>query len=168
LLAFQYKGGNLSGFDCVAGTCSALLQGGKELVITRSGATLFSAGGQVIGKGVGVHQTALYDMISATLLFLVLYALNRSPRRTGVITLAFGVWYGAMRVLEDSLRVDKRFGGLTGSQWTGLTVSLLCVVTLVAWGIASRRHRAGPSAGSDPSDEEPVLIEDAGPPAAVT
>jgi phosphatidylglycerol:prolipoprotein diacylglycerol transferase len=168
LLAFQYKGGNLSGFDCVAGTCSALLQGGKELVITSSGATLFSAGGQVIGKGVGVHQTALYDMISATLLFLVLYALNHRPRRTGVITLTFGVWYGAMRVLEYWLRVDKRFGGLTGCLWTGMTGSLLCLVTLLAWGVASRRRPSGPSAGSDPSDAEPVLIEDPGPPAAVT
>jgi phosphatidylglycerol:prolipoprotein diacylglycerol transferase len=148
LLAFQYKGGNLSGFDCVAGIChSPLLQGGKELEITRGGATLLiHATGKVIGTGVGVHQTALYDMISATVLFLVLYALNRRPRRTGVITLTFGVWYGAMRVLEDSLRIDKRFGGLTGSQWTGMTVSVLCLVTLLAWGIASRRRRAGPEA----------------------
>ena len=152
--------------DCVAGTCSALLQGGKELVITKTGATLFSAGGQVIGKGVGVHQTALYDMMSATLLFLVLYALNRRPRRTGVITLTFGAWYGAMRVLEDSLRVDKRFGGLTGSQWTGMTVSVLCLVTLLAWAIASRRRRAGPSIRSDGAQDEPLLVEDVGPPAA--
>jgi phosphatidylglycerol:prolipoprotein diacylglycerol transferase len=165
-LAFQYKGGNLSGFDCVAGTCSALLQGGKELVITKTGATLFSAGGEVIGKGVGVHQTALYDMVSATLLFLVLYMLNRRPRRTGVITLTFGAWYGAMRVLEDSLRVDKRFGGLTGSQWTGMTVSVLCLVTLLAWAIASRRRRAGPSIRSGGAEREPVLAEDVGPPPA--
>jgi phosphatidylglycerol:prolipoprotein diacylglycerol transferase len=164
LLAFQYKGGNLSGFDCAAGTCS-LLQGGKLLVITKTSAMLYSgvAGTPPIATGVGVHQTALYDMISATLLFLVLYALNRRPRRTGVITLTFGVWYGAMRVLEDSLRVDKRFGGLTGSQWTGMTVSVLCLVTLLVWAIGSRRRRDGPSAGSGPPDEEPVMVEDPGP-----
>ena len=169
LLAFQYKGGNLSGFDCVAGTCRAFLEGGKELVITTSGAMLKSAGGHVISQGVGVHQTALYDMISATLLFLVLYALNRRPRRIGVITLTFGVWYGAMRVLEDSLRIDKRFGGLTGSQWTGATVSLLCLLTLIAWAIGSSRRRAGSPVPPDRPDEVPgevpVSVGDVAPPA---
>jgi prolipoprotein diacylglyceryltransferase len=103
-------------------------------------------------------------MMSATLLFLLLYAINRRPRRLGVITLTFGAWYGAMRVVEDSLRVDKRFGGLTGSQWTGMTVSVLCLVTLLAWAIASRRRRGGPSVLSDGADEEPVSVEeDVGP-----
>ena len=148
LLAFQYKGGNLSGFDCVAGTCTAVLQGGKEIVVTRAGATLFAAGGDVIGKGVGVHQTALYDMISATLLFLVLYTLNRKPRRLGVLTLTAGAWYGAMRVLEDSLRVDKRFFGLTGSQWTGLSVSVLCLLVLIGWAFRPGAH--GPAEPSEP------------------
>jgi hypothetical protein len=40
-----------------------------------------------------------------------------------------------MRVVEDFLRVDKRFFGLTGSQWTGLTVSVICLVTLAVWAI---------------------------------
>jgi hypothetical protein len=38
-------------------------------------------------------------------------------------------------VVEDFLRVDKRFFGLTGSQWTGLTVSIVCLVTLLAWAV---------------------------------
>ena len=75
-----------------------------------------------------MHQTALYDMFFATCLFLVLYALSRRPR-LGVLTLVFGAVYGATRVLEDFLRVDKRVFGLTGSQWTGLTVSIVCIVT---------------------------------------
>ncbi len=141
LLAFRYVSGNLAGFTCARGTCSAVLQGGKELVITNAGAKLYDASGHLLGSGVGVHQTALYDMASATLLFLLLYALNRRPRRMGILTLTFGAWYGAMRVVEDLLRVDKRFFGLTGSQWTGMTVSIICVVTLIAWAIGARGPR---------------------------
>jgi phosphatidylglycerol:prolipoprotein diacylglycerol transferase len=145
LLAFQYKGGELAGFSCAAGTCRTTLQGGRELVLSGREAVLYSPLGQVLDRGVGVHQTALYDMIFATLLFLTLYLLSRKDRRLGVLTLTFGAWYGATRVLEDFLRVDKRFFGLTGSQWTGLTVSVLCLATLLAWAIASRRRARGPS-----------------------
>jgi phosphatidylglycerol:prolipoprotein diacylglycerol transferase len=147
LLAFQYKGGNLAGFSCVAGTCREALQGGQQILITKSGATLLAANGDVISRGVGVHQAALYDMISATLLFLLLYALSREPRRAGVLTLTFGAWYGAWRVFEDFLRVDKRFFGLTGSQWTGLTVSAVCLLTLLLWAI---RRRGAPSEPAEP------------------
>lgn len=154
LLAFQYKGGELAGFSCAAGTCRTTLQGGRELVLSGREAVLYSPLGQVLDRGVGVHQTALYDMIFATLLFLTLYLLSRKDRRLGVLTLTFGAWYGATRVLEDSLRVDKRFFGLTGSQWTGLTVSVLCLATLLAWAIASRRRARGPS------ETEPSTITD--------
>lgn len=148
LFAFQYKGGNLSGFSCLAGTCREALQGGQQIVMTKSSATLFAANGDVISRGVGVHQTAMYDMFSATLLFLVLYALSRKPRRAGILTLTFGAWYGVMRVVEDFLRVDKRFFGLTGSQWTGLTVSVACVLTLLAWAVP--RKRGAPSEPAEP------------------
>jgi phosphatidylglycerol:prolipoprotein diacylglycerol transferase len=140
-LAFRYEGGNLAGFDCLNGACSAVLQGGKQLLITKTGASLYAPSGAILAKGVGVHQTALYDMISATFLFLLLYRLSRSPRRMGILTLTFGAWYGAMRVVEDSVRVDKRFFGLTGSQWTAMTVSAICVVTLITWAITSGRRR---------------------------
>jgi phosphatidylglycerol:prolipoprotein diacylglycerol transferase len=139
LLAWQYKGGQLPGFSCAAEACRATLQGGKEMVLTHTSATLSGPTGVVLSTGVGVHQTALYDMISATLLFLVLYLLSRKDRRLGILTLTFGAWYGAMRVVEDFLRVDKRFFGLTGSQWTGLTVSVLCLVTLLVWAVRADR-----------------------------
>ena len=46
----------------------------------------------------GVHQTALYDLMSATALFVLLYVvLMRSPRREGILTLTFGLWYGVSR-----------------------------------------------------------------------
>jgi phosphatidylglycerol---prolipoprotein diacylglyceryl transferase len=140
LLAFQYEGGNLAGFDCtsIAGTCTGTLQGGQVLTITQQAARLTSHTGEVLGMGVGVHQTALYDMFFATVLFLLLYGLSRAPRRLGVLTLVFGAFYGLTRVIEDFLRVDKRIFGLTGSQWTGLTVSIVCIVTLIVWAVSRR------------------------------
>jgi hypothetical protein len=46
-------------------------------------------------------------------------------------------------VLEDNLRVDKQVFGLTGSQWTGLTVSIFCIVTLIVWAIRARSRSPG-------------------------
>lgn len=149
LFAWQYQGGDLAGFGCVAETCRATLEDGQVLEVTRQGATLASASGELLGSGVGVHQTALYDMVFATLLFLVLYALSRAPRRLGVLTLTFGAWYGSARVLEDFLRVDKRILGMTGSQWTGLTVAIVCLVTLLAWALRAQ-------GGLPPPEVEPV------------
>lgn len=153
-LAWQYGGGKLPGFSCVAETCTAGLQGGKTLELTRTGAKLFAPTGELLGSGTGVHQTALYDMFFATLLFLVLYVLSRKPRRLGVLTLTFGAWYGATRVLEDFLRVDKRIFGMTGSQWTGLTVSILSLITLLIWALRSRMRRGTVTYGPGEHDPE--------------
>jgi phosphatidylglycerol:prolipoprotein diacylglycerol transferase len=147
LLAWTYHGGILSPpFECVKEICTATLQGGNVETITRTGAKLMDASGHVLATGVGVHQTALYDMISAALLFCVLWVFNRRPRREGVLTLVFGTWYGLMRVLEDSLRIDKHFFGLTGSQWTGLTVAALSILTLLVWALRSKRTKGTPPA----------------------
>jgi phosphatidylglycerol:prolipoprotein diacylglycerol transferase len=146
LLAWQYRGGTPAGFSCVADACRTTLQGGKELVLTTSGSTLYGSGGEVLGTGTGVHQTAMYDMAFATLLFLLLYLLSHAPRRLGVLTLTFGAWYGATRVIEDFLRVDKRIFGLTGSQWTGLTVSLLSLTILAVWAVRARQRPREPEA----------------------
>jgi phosphatidylglycerol:prolipoprotein diacylglycerol transferase len=156
-LAFRYEGGTPAGFTCMAGVCREILQGGQQVVYSRGGATLLSATGERLATGAGLHQTALYDMISATFLFLALYLLSRGLRREGILTLTFGAWYGAMRVVEDFLRVDKRFFGLTGSQWTGATVSLICIVTLLVWAIRAERHPR-------PEPQEPSLRERLGAP----
>jgi prolipoprotein diacylglyceryltransferase len=71
-------------------------------------------------------------------LFGLLWLLNRKDRRLGVLTLTFGLFYGLCRVLEDSLRIDKRFGPFTGSQWTALTVATLSALTLVWWALHPR------------------------------
>ena len=45
--------------------------------------------------------------------------------------LVFGLWYGFGRLAEDLFRVDETHGtGLTGSQWTAVTVMVLCAYSL--------------------------------------
>ena len=56
----------------------------------------------------------MYDMLLAGLLFAFLWWFIRSPRREGVTALVFAMSYGCIRLLEDSLRIDKRFGPFTG------------------------------------------------------
>jgi phosphatidylglycerol---prolipoprotein diacylglyceryl transferase len=147
LLAWTYRGGTIAPpFQCLDDRCQASLQGGHLETITREGARLLDETGRVIAEGVGVHQTALYDMVSAAALFAVLFlVLMRKPRREGILTLTFGLWYGLARIVEDSLRIDKRFFGLTGSQWTALTVALISA-GLLAW-FALRPDPDAPSGG---------------------
>jgi len=154
LLAWTYRGGTLAPpFSCSSGICTATLQGGRVEEIQRSGARLLDAEGAVISTGVGVHQTALYDMLLALLLAAILWMLFRKPLREGVLTLTFGLYYGLARLLEDSLRIDKRFGPFTGSQWTALTVAIISAAVLVWWGVQARRRPSSrPPDGPGPGD----------------
>jgi phosphatidylglycerol:prolipoprotein diacylglycerol transferase len=157
-LAWTYHGGTLAPpFVCTPDRCTAELQGGHIETITREGARLLDGAGQLIGKGVGVHQTALYDMILAAVLFGFLWWFIREDRREGIATLVFGVWYGCNRLLEDSLRIDKRFGPFTGSQWTALVVVLVSVgiLTWFAW-----KKPPGPTTPSRRSVRVPDVGED--------
>jgi phosphatidylglycerol:prolipoprotein diacylglycerol transferase len=90
-----------------------------------------------------LHQTALYDFVSAWVLFGVLIWLGRRVRRRGVLALTFVVWYAAMRVITDFLRVDKTYLGLTGSQIWALIVGLVCAYILV-------RYRGAPPKYAEP------------------
>jgi len=145
--AFRYLGGNLSGFDCTTlpGTCSeSLQQGTLTLEITHSHAKLYESANpsHVLGQGIGVHQTALYDFVSVALLLLFLViVMNRRPRREGVLIMTWAIWYGSARIVTDFLRVDKRFFGLTGSQWTSVAIVTASVITLILWAL---RPRPGP------------------------
>ncbi|MEX0650808.1 MAG: prolipoprotein diacylglyceryl transferase family protein [Actinomycetota bacterium] len=170
LLAWQYRGGAIAPpfVESAPGQFVADLQDGVTQLIDGRSAVL-KQGAVVLAEGVGVHQTALYDMFSALVLFGLLYVvMMRRPRREGILTLTFGLWYGLSRILEDSLRIDKRFFGLTGSQWTALTVATICAALLV-W-FAARSNPDAPSGGgaepdvadrdvetldSEPADNEP-------------
>ena len=162
-LAWTYHGGNLAPpFVCVKGLCQAQLQGGHVELIQRSGAKLLDVNGAVLATGVGVHQTALYDMILAWILFAILWNLNKKPRREGVLALTFGVYYGCCRLLEDSLRIDKRFGPFTGSQWSALTVALISAGILIWWAVQARRGSPGdvdPPNDSGPKGEAEPMVD---------
>jgi phosphatidylglycerol:prolipoprotein diacylglycerol transferase len=132
-LAFRYEGGQLAGYSCNAGICQTSLAGGQAQTITERGATLIGADTRVLANGVGVHQTALYDLFIALGLFLFLMWLNQKPRREGMLIMAFAIWYGTGRVITDFLRVDKTFFGLTGSQWTCLAAIVLSIITLIRY-----------------------------------
>jgi phosphatidylglycerol---prolipoprotein diacylglyceryl transferase len=153
LLAFQYHGGNLSGYDCTTstGACFITLSGGHAQTITRHGATLVSSTGRVLGTGVGVHQTALYDLFIAMGLVLLLVSLNRVPRRTGVLIATFGLWYGTGRIVTDFLRVENRFLGLTGSQWSSCVAVAACLFILIRFALRP----------VGPGSPEPALAEGA-------
>jgi prolipoprotein diacylglyceryl transferase len=157
LLAWRYSGGTLAPpFTCQPGalSCFADLQKGTlQERITDTHATLVRiADNQTIGQGVGVHQTALYDMLLAWILFAILWRFIRSPRREGLATLLFAGYYGGCRLLEDFLRIDKRFGPLTGSQWTALTVMVVCVSLA---GYLAISKRPGPTTPPRPKIRKP-------------
>jgi phosphatidylglycerol---prolipoprotein diacylglyceryl transferase len=158
LLAWTYEGGTLAPpFSCANDVCQASLQGGHLETISREAARLLAANGDVVASGVGVHQTALYDMVGAWLLFGFLWWLARTARREGVLTLTFGLWYGCMRLIEDSLRIDKRFFGLTGSQWTALTVAIASAALLISWAVTKRGGEETPEdAERQPSQPDPA------------
>jgi prolipoprotein diacylglyceryltransferase len=105
-----------------------------------------------IATGVGVHQTALYDMLLAWGLFAILWWFTKRGRREGLATLLFAIYYGCCRLLEDFLRVDKRWGPLTGSQWTALTVVIICVAL---WGYFAISRRPGPTTPPRPRLRKP-------------
>jgi phosphatidylglycerol---prolipoprotein diacylglyceryl transferase len=153
VLAWQYRGGTLAPpWICAAGKCTAALENGLTEIIRRGDAVLLQpvAGNDtpaMIGAGVGVHQTALYDMLLAWILFAILWRFTRQPRREGLATLLFAIYYGCCRLLEDFLRVDKRFGPLTGSQWTALTVVIVCGAL---WAYLAISHRPGPTTPTRP------------------
>ena len=113
--------------------------------------------------GQAVHQPALYDFVSAIFLLLVLLRLRRTVRYDGFLTLVFGAWYGAGRFMEDFFRVDVTHGtGLTGSQWTALTVLSLCLFCLLKLRDTPWKSGRGEFASIParyPQPEVPVSVE---------
>lgn len=102
--------------------------------------------------GTAVHMPALYDLISVSLLLVLLLWLRRRVRPTGFMILFFAVWYSIGRIIEDFFRIDVTHGtGLTGSQWISVATVLVSIVLLIR--IARRadgpqRATAEPAAAS--------------------
>jgi phosphatidylglycerol---prolipoprotein diacylglyceryl transferase len=160
-LAFVYHGGNLSGYNCDVGeVCRITLSGRHTEVITTAGAQLFK-GNQLVAQGVGVHQTALYDFLSAMVLVGLLLWLSRRPRRSGVLWLTFAAWYASGRIVTDFLRIDKTWlFGLTGSQWGSIAVVIVALGTLGWFALHPLPAEPGelrePMPTSGPSTEAPL------------
>jgi len=88
------------------------------------------------------HPTALYDMIGAAVLLGTLFYLQRRwvSRHYGQMFSIWLLWYGLQRFLVDFARLeaardgtvsDAVIGPVTGSQWGGLTLSVLGAVVFV-------------------------------------
>jgi prolipoprotein diacylglyceryltransferase len=97
--------------------------------------------------GEAVHQTALYDMVGAAAVFVLLVWLARRPRPEAYLTASFGLAYGAVRFIEGFFRLDVTHGtGLNGSQWTALAAMVAAAIGLVA---LRRRGEPDRAAASD-------------------
>ena len=91
-----------------------------------------SLGSTPLTVGTSFHNTALYEMLYMFLLFAILGGMVLLARRRGrellpgTLAGIFLVYYGIVRFLSDSLRVnDERVAGLTGAQW-------MCIVAIPA------------------------------------
>lgn len=109
-----------------------------------------------------VHQTALYDMVGAALVFALLVWLSRAWRPDGFLTLVFAAGYGLVRFVEGFFRIDITHGsGLNGSQWTALAVGTAAAAALLARAWPGRRSpEPRPESGADPSGESFVAAAD--------
>lgn len=88
--------------------------------------------------GVTRHDLGLYEALNSALMAVTFLWLVRRKARAGVFIGVFSVWYGAFRVVADTLRtVDTRYFGLTPGQYLGGTLAIFGAVLLV-W-ITSRQ-----------------------------
>ena len=111
-----------------------------------------------------LHQTALYDLISTIVLLGLLLVVGRKLRTTGLLIVLFTIWYAAMRVVTDFLRVDKRYlgdlvggEGLTGSQLMSTAVGVICLYLLIRYRGAPRRFQTPPSGGPEGAGDRSPL-----------
>lgn len=85
------------------------------------------------------HHAGLYDLLGAAVLLGVLFLIARNwPKiRYGVMFLTWMGWYGLQRFLIDFTRntdlpnADATLGPLTWNQWSGLTVGIGAILTIV-------------------------------------
>jgi prolipoprotein diacylglyceryltransferase len=140
-----------------------------------------SLGDVPLTRGTTFHNTALYELLYMLLLFAVLAGLVWAARRRGrevapaTLCGTFIVYYGVVRWLSDSLRVnDERILGMTGAQWmclvmipAGLYILWHVRPSLVAELEAKEAAAAEAGAGDEVGDEvasgdeaEPATVVD--------
>ena len=113
---FRYEGGVPAGFWCVADVCRTTLEQGQVLTISHQNATLTSRSGDVLSTGVGIHQTALYDMFFATVLFLILYGMSSGAAARGPHAHVRGItgWSASSRTSSASTSRSSASRGASG------------------------------------------------------
>ncbi len=85
------------------------------------------------------HHAGLYDLLGAAVLLGVIFLVARtwSRIRYGVLFIGWMGWYGLQRFLIDFTRntdlpgADATAGPFTWNQWSGLTIGLLAVATVI-------------------------------------
>lgn len=80
---------------------------------------------------VALHQTALYDGLAALVVLAVTLVLLRRRLFPGALAAAWVLVYAPLRGLGDLLREDRRWFGLTGSQWALLAAFVAVVIWLL-------------------------------------
>jgi prolipoprotein diacylglyceryltransferase len=78
------------------------------------------------GDGILRHPLPIYEILGMALLTLVLIRAKHRPRREGDLYRIFLLGYLTWRLIDDSLKPDPRFGGLTVLQW-------VCVAALICY-----------------------------------
>lgn len=112
--------------------------------------------------GAVVHQPALYDMVLAAVILVVLLLFERRRHFDGFLICVFGTGYGAARLVEDFLREDLRRFGLTGSQWVAIATMIMCLFVLLVrrrtpwWGRWDEAAAPGPDPGPTAARGQPA------------
>lgn len=121
-----------------------------------------SEGDRIACFTTGCHMTALYDLVSVSILFAVIMWLARKPRAKGFLISFVGVWYGGARFFTDFAR-DAEFYALGplrlhGTQWA----SLVLIGVGVWYLIRIARHGERDAWVAGPATPEPAPEVSAG------
>lgn len=102
--------------------------------------------------GQAVHMPALYDLMSVSVLLVVLLLIRHRGLPTGLLILLFAGWYSVGRIIEDFFRIDVTHGtGLTGSQWTSVATLVVSAVLAARVLRSARRSRSRMADEEDPA-----------------
>ncbi|MDO4742997.1 MAG: prolipoprotein diacylglyceryl transferase [bacterium] len=84
------------------------------------------------GEGVLVHPCFLYESVLCLLGAWVLHLLSKKRKFNGQIALAYGIWYGFVRMFIEGLRTDSLMLGLLRvSQVLSLVLFVVCSIVMV-------------------------------------